>query len=461
MKTSFVPRLTTGVHTDSAGGGGSRRRGPFFGEPVIFDRLFPRDRRGLWRGLCCLAVLTVAVGAVVLVLAFGGTRGAGEGKPPEGDGGLPGGLPSAGTQGLGTGPAETVPADRPTREPDTDPHEPSEDTEPIGTEGSDDTPVTDGQGDPESLPADSEPATAEPSQPGIQPGTEPGTEPPAEPDTHPDGDGEPESQPQPAPPTLPEGCYPIVPTDMSQTDRGAGYIVGDLTAIPDTLPRDGLWGTEGPPTVLIINTRPYEGYGDGKAWYDPETGALALTDTPNASDGVVALGASLARSLRGMGVTVIHLRIAVSEEDSAADIYTRTETVVRSYCRLYPDIGLVLDLRRSAELTEDGSILRTAGSLEGQSCAQVRISVNGGRDAAVLGRDLAVAVALREGLWDIEPTVSRPVRVKEGEGLAGDLAGVCMLTLEMGSAGNTYAEAEGLAAPAAAVLGDLILNSGG
>jgi stage II sporulation protein P len=210
------------------------------------------------------------------------------------------------------------------------------------------------------------------------------------------------------------------------------------------------------PTVLIIHTHPFEGYGDGKPWYDPAAGSLAVTDSPYDPEGVVALGAALSRSLREAGVTVIHLRVAVSESDSAADVYNRTEAAVRSYCSMYPDIGLVIDLRRSAEMTEAGGILRTAGELDGEACAQLRISVNGGRGEGAVERDLAAALALREALWQVSPTISRPVRVKSGSGIAGVAEGVCQLTLELGAAGNPYPEAQRLVAPLAAALWNVL-----
>ena len=132
--------------------------------------------------------------------------------------------------------------------------------------------------------------------------------------------------------------------------------------------------------------------------------------------------------------------------------------MVRTYCRLYPDIGLVLDLRRSAELTENGEILRTEGSLNGEPTAQLRISVSGGREEDAVARDLAVALALRTGLWEIQPNLSRPVRVKSGAGMAGEFADIRMLTLELGAAGNTFDEAARLTAPLAAVLCGLLLD---
>ena len=464
MKTTYTPRLTAGIHSDSADGGGFRRRRRSDGEPVILDRLFPRDRRGLWWGLCGLVALAAVIGVTVVVLRGTGTR------PGEG-GGMPGGI-STGTVSDTAGDAGTgTYGEEPTDGPATTESEPSgEGTGTVPSDGNEtaaDPPNT-GEGDTTAEDPDHRPGvtpgdglggsesdtTGSPSGPSAsETDSAGGTEEPAEPelDTRPPLDG-------PSVPAVPEGCYPIIPVDVSEQDRGSGYIAGNLTGIPDTLPRVGLWETEGTPTVLIVNTHPYEGYGDGKGWYDPEAGALALTDTPNDSDGTVALGAALARALRGMGVTVIHLRIAVSEEDSAADIYDRTESVVRSYCRLYPDIGLILDLRRSAEMTAEGGILRTEGTLGGEACAQLRVSVSGGREDAVLGRDLAVAVALREGMWGADPSISRPVRVKSGAGIVGELTTVRVLTLELGAAGNTFAEAERLISPLAAVLSDLVLN---
>ena len=213
------------------------------------------------------------------------------------------------------------------------------------------------------------------------------------------------------------------------------------------------------PAVLIVNTHPYEGYGGDDPWYDPATGGLALTDTPNDPYGVVALGAALAATLREQGVTVIHLRLPVSQGESTASIYARTEEAIRYYRRLYPDIGLVIDLCRSAELTAHGGILATRGSYQGEPCAQLRISVSGGREETASGLDLAVATALRRHLWDAEPTISRPVWVKSGEGLAGDLADLRILTLDMGSAGNTYGEARTLIDPLGVAICKILKNN--
>ena len=65
-------------------------------------------------------------------------------------------------------------------------------------------------------------------------------------------------------------------------------------------------------------------------------------------------------------------------------------------------------------------------------------------------------MTLRETLWETAPTISRPVWVKSGSGLAGESATVCTLTLELGSAGNTYAEAARLTDPLASAVSRLV-----
>jgi stage II sporulation protein P len=270
---------------------------------------------------------------------------------------------------------------------------------------------------------------------------------------------EPETEPTPEPPPIPDGCFPITSQDLSEPHRGAGYIHNEGVSLPAALPNGSPWRVQAP-AVLIVNTHPYEGYHDGTPWYDPTSGGLAQTDSPNAPDGVVALSVALTRALRDKGVTVIHLRIPTTPEESSADLYDRTEAMIRYYCRLYPDIGLILDLRRSAELTEAGEILRTEGRVNGTSTAQLRIGVSGGRDPGALSRDLAVALALREGLWAESPSLSRPVSVKNRDGLLSDASDLRVLTLEMGAAGNTYAEAVRLVPPLARSLHDILQKFG-
>ena len=304
------------------------------------------------------------------------------------------------------------------------------------------------RGDPTDTPPSAEPTESEPAESGTSVESDPVESPTSESiteETSPPDEGVSDTEEvtedtDETAPLIPEGCVGFAAVDVSESILGVDHITTGGLTLPAVPSVDTLWD-EGTPAVLIVNTQPYEGYGGGAAWYDPSAGGLALTETANDPDGVVALGTALAHDLRERGITVIHLRIPVSAEDASADIFARTEAAIRDYCRLYPNIGLVLDLRRTAELTTDGSILATQGSLDGSPCAQVRVSVSGGRKGAISDLDLALAQSLRESLWAIEPTLTRPTRVKSGEGLAGDLPDLRVLTLEVGSAGNTYVEA--------------------
>ena len=260
--------------------------------------------------------------------------------------------------------------------------------------------------------------------------------------------------------TVPADWYAVVRQDLSEPDRSVGYIQSTASRLPTAIPGEGerLWSTAETPTVLLVHSHPYEGYHDGGDWYDPATGAFARTDAVGASDGVVALGAELTGILRAAGVNVIHLRVPVGEGESASAIYTRTEEAVRYYCEMYPEIGLVIDLGRSAELTDRGEILRTWGNYGGEDCAQVRLSVSGDRATERVAQDIAVATALRRALWEEETSLSRPVLVKGGSGLAGELSRVAILTVELGSAGNSFFEAQRLLAPLGEAIAALVMT---
>ena len=433
------------------------------------EELFPPLSFPARRRLLAAGVLAAAVTVGLLLWPWEASRA----DPPAGDGGSLGGIPSQ-TPGEGEetsldgesdsaeSEAECAPADtdstaaEPSESdpaPDTDgtadtPTDPPPATEPISTQATTEEvspPVGDGTVSEiptvQETPTDTSPATD----------NEAPTDPPPETATEAPTEAVTEAPPVP----VPEGCLPFVTVDRSESHMGVGYIDSGGSRLPHALPTDAPFTVKSP-AVLIVNTHPYEGYGGGAAWYDPALGGLAVTDSPNAPDGVVALGSALARALRDQGVTVIHLRIPVSAGDTASVIRGRTEEAVRYYRRLYPDIGLVLDLRRSAELTAEGGILATKGDLNGSPCAQLRLSVSGGRDETALGYDLAVALSVREKLWDTSPTLSRPVGVKSGGGIAGDVADLRILTLEMGSAGNTYAEARATVEPLARAISAVI-----
>lgn len=331
-----------------------------------------------------------------------------------------------------------------------------------------------------------EPAThptedTDPSEPTqvIETGTEePGSATQTDPATEPETDTQTDHEiptrtedttalPDPTDPVDPDTR--IMTRDMSESGRGAGYIWNDTDRDPYGL-TPGWTPTTAHPVVLIVTSHPFEGYcgGDG---------------TGTVSD----LAEALAEDLRARDVSVVLVNSALSgiqPGTSYRETYERTQALAKYYCRLYADIALVLDLRRSAEMTEisgrtdltgsgttrsstTGSItgivtvglLRTEGQLDGTPIAQLRLIVDAWREGVPVeeSTDLRFALALREKLFAVSPTVSRPVWWRARQGLiAADMsaadtsavdtsaahAGVpILLTAELGAAGNTYDEA--------------------
>ena len=236
---------------------------------------------------------------------------------------------------------------------------------------------------------------------------------------------------------------PILTLDMSRREAGWDALVCDPGCSPAAL-SDAVKFSEDA-VVLILHSHPYEAYGDGgdTAWHNGEGWAVKPP-----SDGVVALGEQLTLLLRLRGVRVIHAVVPADATLSHMDTYDGTKELLGELLSAYPQIAWVIDLRRGAELTEDGGVLRSCGTYGGEATAQLRISVDGGNDASAQGKNLRVALDLRRCLFAAEPTLSRPVYLRRGDGLC-DGGSAVLLTLEFGTAGNTFAEAARLLVPVA------------
>lgn len=281
------------------------------------------------------------------------------------------------------------------------------------------------------------PAQETPSEAVSEPSSDTAFDPPAETDP-----------PAAESDTLPSTDVPIkvVCRDMSESERGYTHLWNETDLVPALA--SGTWTPpDESPTVLLVCSHPYETYAD-----DPQT---TISD----------IAATLAEELRTRGVRVIFVGNALSGLTAASSVrecYTRTQALVRYYCRLYGNISLVLDLRRSAETVGEAR-LAPIGEVDGLRVAQVRVVVDGlriGTDASD-SSDVATAVALRKALFERSPTLSRPVYLRASQGLIaaasdGPLS-TCLLTLELGGSGNRRDDATAavpfLAGALAAVLG--------
>lgn len=303
--------------------------------------------------------------------------------------------------------AESVPGETNTDSADTR-DEPEEDTTEPGTR-TDTAPE-------ETAPAESgETGTVEPEETETVEPQETETAEPEEPET---------SEAAEIPP------YPL--RDMSESQRGPAYLWNDTVRDPYSVPSDWAYTGTGEPVILLVCSHPFESYADG--------GGGTVSD----------LADRLAEDLRARGISVVLVNSAMSgltPDTSLRETYTRTQALAKYYCRIYNDICLVLDLRRSSETAQEGVLLATDGQAGGKPCAQIRLIADALRPGDTEGTDLSFALTLRRALWDISPTLSRPVWWRAGQGLlpcqtalSGD-SGPVLLTVELGAAGDTYARA--------------------
>ncbi|MGN1446153.1 MAG: stage II sporulation protein P, partial [Eubacteriales bacterium] len=281
---------------------------------------------------------------------------------------------------------------------------------------------------------DTAPEETAPSEPGETETAETGGTETAEPEkTETAEPGEAETTEPTEPETSEATDIPPYPLrDMSESQRGPAYLWNDTVRDPYSVSSDWAYTGTGEPVILVVCSHPFESYADG-------------------SGGTVSdLADRLAEDLRARGISVVLVNSAMSgltPDTSLRETYTRTQALAKYYCRIYNDICLVLDLRRSSETAREGVLLATDGQVGGQSCAQIRLIADALRSGDTEGTDLSFALTLRRALWNISPTLSRPVWWRAGQGLlpcqtspSGD-SGPVLLTVELGAAGDTFARA--------------------
>lgn len=216
----------------------------------------------------------------------------------------------------------------------------------------------------------------------------------------------------------------VISVDMSESHLGMFHLNNSTIYTPNVnaLIKDAQDIFSSPPAVLIVCSRPYEKYRDR-------------------TQGVATQARYLARALSERGIDSIFAEPPSSKDTSAEEIYAQTKAIINYYTSLYPQIGLVIDVGRGSELSEDGSIIRTKGELDGTECSQISVICHT-RGCSPKQRDnnLSFALSLRARLFDISPTLSRPVHLSEDGGLITQ--GPLMLSVEIGTVGNCTEESE-------------------
>lgn len=202
--------------------------------------------------------------------------------------------------------------------------------------------------------------------------------------------------------------------------------------------------------VLILHTHATESYTSSGEGYRESSHFRTQDDGFN----MLSIGDAVAAGLEERGITVYHDR-TLHDYPSYTAAYVHARSAIRDALEAHPDIGIVLDIHRDA-VEESGRQMRTACRVEDETSAQLMMVV--GSDTASRRHphwqeNLALALQLQAILERKHPGITRPALLRPAR-YNQDLSPGAII-VEVGSAGNTHAEAmlaAGLLADAVAEL---------
>ena len=239
------------------------------------------------------------------------------------------------------------------------------------------------------------------------------------------------AQEQPAPDiysfdrkVVPDGVRAVVPADIS----GGGE---SITPVPFSL--NG--------KVVVIASHPYEAYLDGaKPYVDGDFSAVGEENT------TADLAKYLATALSRLGVDAEYLPIDTS---SALGSYAKASDVINAYKKDH-DVACVIDVHRAVLKGDNGDLIRPITNKGGEAAAQTVLVVASGVENTETRAGNAAALA------EIMNSVcERSASVSFADGKLGQDACDVFITADIGSAGNSYAEAVRGASVVASALAEM------
>jgi len=192
------------------------------------------------------------------------------------------------------------------------------------------------------------------------------------------------------------------------------------------------------PQILIVHTHTSESYApSNKNYYLP-------TDPDRTQDmnfNVVKVGEEMTKTLKGMGINVIHDK-TVHDYPSYNGSYKSSLATVQKNLEKYPSIKVVIDVHRDAMITADKTKLKLCTTIDGKKTAQIMIVTGtdqGGLTHPSWRENLKFAIKLQSRFSKMYPTLARPINLaRERYNMHTTTAS---LILEVGSNGNTLEEA--------------------
>lgn len=214
------------------------------------------------------------------------------------------------------------------------------------------------------------------------------------------------------------------------------------------------WNLKGEePTVLILHSHATESF-EKEPGYE-ETSPYRTLDT---DFNMVSIGTRVAEILEAGGIGVIHDE-TLYDYPNYNDAYINAREAVEKHLAEHPSICLVLDLHRDAAEDAAGRQKTSSVTIDGVSTANLMLVMGSNKGNRVFPnweKNLALAVKLQAQLEQTNPGLCKPIKLVTSR-YNQDLSNGALL-VEVGTAGNTHAEA--LAAAERLAAGILALENG-
>ncbi len=205
------------------------------------------------------------------------------------------------------------------------------------------------------------------------------------------------------------------------------------------------------PEVLIVHTHTTECYNGNEMTGESER-------TTNEKYNMCRIGSIVAETLNSYGIKTIHDK-TIHDYPSYQGAYTRALKTIEKNIKEHPSIKVVLDIHRDAYVYADGSKLRVSTKIDGEDVAQVMLVL--GTDSMGLEHsnwksNLTLASKIQNTAQELYPNMMRPLNLRRERFNMHMTKG--SLLLEIGSNGNSMAEAEKAAVNIANAIADVLLN---
>jgi len=242
---------------------------------------------------------------------------------------------------------------------------------------------------------------------------------------------------------VPKGFHPIIPTDASTADALAlkndtSYAVDMEKAAKDA--KNLVTATTyDEPLVLIVHTHGTESFSSETPYYSDTFNHPRSEDV---SQNVVAVGKVLCDELNKRQIPTVHCE-TMHDKESYIAAYDRSAESIKHYLEKYPSIKYVFDVHRDSMIRSDLTKLRPVTLQNGKPCAQIMMII--GSDEKGAGdypweQNLALAVGIQQELSSKNAGIARKLYLR-GASYNQQYAAHGLL-LEIGSCGNTLAEAK-------------------